>query len=135
LNWYGAAIVSKRKKSLGHKTIAGIAVDGIAWDKGHRENADLDGFVKMAEITENLHRSELTTAQRNEFLAEWVSLVEKRGPDIGAPLRNPKTPGRKPSHAVAEVAKISGLYPKTVKHAIKTTKVSPEVKAAADVPG
>jgi ParB-like chromosome segregation protein Spo0J len=121
--------------SLGMKTITAIAVDGLGWDKGHRENADLDDYVKMAEITENLHRSELTTAQRNEFLAEWVSLVEKRGPQIGAPLRNAKTPGPKPSRAVAEVAKAAGLGTKTVKEAIKSTKVAPEVKAAADDAG
>jgi hypothetical protein len=66
---------------LGMKTIAAIAVDGLAWDQGHRENADLDEFVKMTEIAENLHRFDLTTQERNEQLAVWVAMIEKRGPE------------------------------------------------------
>jgi hypothetical protein len=122
--------------SLGMKTIAAIAVDGLGWDQGHRENADLDDFVKMTELAENLHRSELTTSQRDEFLAEWVALVEKRGPQLGGGRQVPKKkPGPKPSPAMAEVAKTSGIGLKTVKEAVAKSKVSPEVKAAADHAG
>jgi hypothetical protein len=85
----------------------------------------------MMEIAENLHRCELTTSQRNEHLARWVDLIEKRKPDIAAAASISK-PGRKPSRAVAEVAKLSGLGRQAVKEAIKTAKLSPEVKAAAD---
>jgi len=133
LVWGGHRLAASQ--SLGHKMIAAIAVDRLGWDHGHRENADLDDFVKMTEIAENLHRSDLTTQERNEQLAIWVALLEKRTPISDAAQPNSKKPGPKPSRAVAEVAKVSGLSTKTVKEAIKTTKVSPEVKAAADDAG
>jgi hypothetical protein len=87
---------------------------------------------KLVEIAENLHRAELTTQERNEHLAQWVGLLEKRGPPISDAERPISKPGRKPSPAVDAAAKMSGLSPKTVRQAIKTTKVSPAVKAAAD---
>jgi ParB-like chromosome segregation protein Spo0J len=117
---------------LGMKTITAIPVDSRARDQGHEEGAAVDDFVKMTEIAENVHRSDLTTQERNEQLAIWVALLEKRMPISDADPLIPKKPGRKPSRAVAEVAKASGLSTKTVKESIKTTKVAPEVKAAAD---
>jgi ParB-like chromosome segregation protein Spo0J len=87
--------------------------------------------VEMMEIAENLHRCELTTSQRNEHFARWVDLLEKRKPDIAAAASISK-PGRKPSRAIAEVAKRSGMSRQAVKEAVKTAKLSPEVKAAAD---
>ncbi|MGX1325431.1 ParB-like chromosome segregation protein Spo0J [Bradyrhizobium liaoningense] len=112
--------------SLGWEKIAVIDVSAICED-------DEDATIKMMEIAENLHRAELTTQQRNEHLAEWVTLLEKRPPPISdAEQPISSKPGRKPSRAVASVAKISGLTTKTVKEAIKSTKVSLAVKAAAD---
>jgi ParB-like chromosome segregation protein Spo0J len=101
-------------------------VIGAAGFPGHEEHA------KLSEIAENLHRAELTTQQRNEYLAEWVMLLEKLAPPISDAERPISKPGRKPSPAVDAAAKMSGLSPKTVRQAIKSTKVSPEVKAAAD---
>ena len=93
-----------------------------------------DAFAKLAEIAENLFRANLTIQQRNEHLALWVEWREKFGltpiSDSESPISG--KPGRKPSRAIAAAAKMSGLTPKTVKQAIRTTKVSPEVKAAAD---
>ena len=40
---------------------------------------DLDGVRrKLWEIAENLHRAELTVAERSEHIAEWIRLVEER---------------------------------------------------------
>jgi ParB-like chromosome segregation protein Spo0J len=114
-------------RSLGWEKIDAVDVNAAC-----TEDDDLDDHARMVEIAENLHRSELTTSERNELLADWVALIEKRGPDIGDRRRYPGKPGRKPSQAVAKVAKVSGLSTKTVKEAIKTTQVSPEVKVAAD---
>lgn len=112
-------------KSLGWKTITVVDVSD-----------DLDDCsapgLKMMEIAENLHRAELTPQQRNECLAQWVALYEKTPPISDAEQPISSKPGRKPSRAVAAVAKMSGLGTKTVKEAIKSTKVSPAVKAAAD---
>jgi ParB-like chromosome segregation protein Spo0J len=91
-----------------------------------------DDAVEMMEIAENLYRSDLTTGQRNEHLARWVALVERRKPDIEATASISKKPGRKPSRAVVTVAKQFGLSTQTVKEAIKTAKLAPKVKAAAN---
>jgi ParB-like chromosome segregation protein Spo0J len=106
----------------------------LGWEKidATDVNAESDDHAKMVEIAENLHRNDLTTSQRNELRAAWVALLEKQGPDIGDRRRYPQKPGRKPSPSVGKVAKASGLSTKTVKEAIKTTKVSPAVKKAAD---
>jgi ParB/RepB/Spo0J family partition protein len=109
---------------LGADTIEGIVVGMVGFE---------DDRAKLQEIAENLHRAELTTQQRNEHLAQWVALLEKRGPPISdAEQPISSKPGRKPSPAIAAAAKMSGLTPKTVKEAIKSTKVSSVVKAAAD---
>jgi ParB/RepB/Spo0J family partition protein len=110
---------------LGADTIEGIVVGMVGFE---------DDRAKLQEIAENLHRAELTTQQRNECLAEWVRLLEKLGvaTRISDAERPISKPGRKPSPAVDAAAKMSGLSPKTVRQAIKTTKVSPAVKKAAD---
>jgi ParB/RepB/Spo0J family partition protein len=112
---------------LGIKEVAVIDVD--------RFGDGSDDFAKMMEIAENLHRAELTTSQRDEHLAAWVELLEKRPPISDVAASDIGKPGPKPSPAIAEVAKVTGLTPKTVKQAIKTTKVSPEVRDAADAAG
>ena len=115
-------------RSLGWKKIAVVEPVDILT----AEDSYLDDYaLETMEIAENLHRCELTTSQRNGHLARWVDLIEKRKPDIAAAASISK-PGRKPSRAVAEVAKLSGLGRQAVKEAIKTAKLSPEVKAAAD---
>jgi ParB-like chromosome segregation protein Spo0J len=115
--------------SLGLRTISAISVDAVGWDRGHRE--DLDDFVKMAEISENLHRSDLTTQERSEQLATWVELLERTRPISDAEQPNSRKPGPKPSRAIAEVSRATGLSTKTIKQAIASTKLSPAVKTAA----
>jgi ParB-like chromosome segregation protein Spo0J len=85
-------------RSLGWEKIAVV-------QKDEQPEEDLDdSAAEMMEIAENLHRSDLTTSQRNEHLAAWVDLLEKRKPDIEAPASiSKKKPGRKPSPAVAAV--------------------------------
>jgi hypothetical protein len=121
--------------SLGLRTISAISVDALGWDRGHCEDGDIDDFVKMAEISENLHRSDLTTQERSEHFATWVELLERTRPISGAEQPNSGKPGPKPSQAVAEVSRATGLSTKTIKQAIASTKVSPKVKAASDDAG
>jgi ParB/RepB/Spo0J family partition protein len=103
-------------RSLGQDEIAAIYVE-----------SGFNSTFEMMEIAENLHRADLTTQERNEHLARWVALLEKRKPlDIGAAAPISKKPGRKPSVAVAEVAKRSGLATKTIKEAVKTASLAPE---------
>jgi ParB-like chromosome segregation protein Spo0J len=123
--------------SLGMETIDAVAVDGLSWDRGFRDDAERDDFEKLAEISENLHRYELKTVHRDELLAKWVSLLEKHGTELGKRSRVPvpRKPGPKPSAAIAAVASASGMGQKTVKEAVRASKVSQDVKDAADRAG
>jgi hypothetical protein len=92
-----------------------------------------DDYTKLVEITENLHRAELTTQQRNEQLAAWVELYNRNTPQPNSDAEQPNSkPGPKPDPGVVAAAKMTGRTTKNIKEAIKTTKVSPAVKAAAD---
>src|SRR5919205_961671 len=51
---------------LGHKDIAVIEFDGDEID------------AKLWEISENLHRAELTKLERNEHIDEWRRLVQEK---------------------------------------------------------
>jgi ParB family chromosome partitioning protein len=53
-------------RRLGWKVIAAIIVD---WEPDQR---------RMWEISENLHRAELKALERDEQIAEWIELVERR---------------------------------------------------------
>jgi ParB family chromosome partitioning protein len=53
-------------RRLGWKVIAAIIVD---WEPDQR---------RMWEISENLHRAELKALERDEQIAEWINLVERR---------------------------------------------------------
>jgi ParB family chromosome partitioning protein len=53
-------------RRLGWKVIAAIIVD---WEPDQR---------RMWEISENLHRAELKALERDEQIAEWIKLVERR---------------------------------------------------------
>jgi hypothetical protein len=119
-------------KELGWEKIDAVEIRSkLLVPKGCMET--WDDYTKLVEITENLHRAELTTQQRNEHLAAWVELYNRNTPqpNSGSGGSNSK-PGPKPDPGVIAAAKMSGLTRNDVKRAIKTTKVSPAVKAAAD---
>ena len=93
----------------------------------------LNDYTTMVEITENLHRAELTAQQRNEQLAIWVELYNRNTPQPNLETRSPSSkPGPKPDPGIEAAAKMTGLTSKDVRRAIKTTEVSPAVKEAAD---
>jgi len=118
---------------LGWKTIQAVAVDGLAYDRGLREDADITNYVQLTEITENLHRAELTTEQRNEQLAIWVEIYNRNLPLPNLATEPPNSkPGPKPDLGILAAAKLTGRTKKHVKDVIRSTKISPEVKAAAD---
>jgi ParB-like chromosome segregation protein Spo0J len=117
-------------KTLGWKKIDAVEIPNRVLRPKCQQG--FDDYAKLVEITENLHRAELTTMQRNEQIAAWVELYNQNKPPNSGSERPNSKPGPKPSLAIAALAKMSGLTTKTVQRAIKSTTVSPEVKAAAD---
>jgi ParB-like chromosome segregation protein Spo0J len=118
-------------KTVGWEKIDAVEIHQIVLTPNCQEG--YDDYTKLVEITENLHRAELTTQQRNEQLAAWVELYNRNAPQRNSDAEQPNSkPGPKPDPGVAAAARMTGRTPKNIKEAIKTTKVSPAVKAAAD---
>lgn len=107
-----------------------------------------DDDIRLWEISENLHRAELTVQERSDHTAEWVKIVvektakaDKAG-QSGQVVRNEskREDGRGHRHAggIAQAARelpVSGntdeAKRKNVERAVKIASIAPEAKAAA----
>ena len=96
--------------------------------------------ARMWEISENLHRAELTALEHDEQAAEWVRLTAADQPFSG---QNVQKKGRgRPQGGISEAArklpvkgKTHAAKRKTVARAIKVDSILPEAKEAAKKAG
>lgn len=120
-------------RRLGHRHIDCIVAD----------IADID--AELMEISENLHRAELSALQRDEQIARWIDLTKtKRGvgtqpdhePSVPALVSRQvdAKPGR-PEGGVRAAARELGLSEPDARRAVKVASLSPEAKAAAVATG
>lgn len=86
--------------------------------------------AEMWEISENLHRAELTVLQRSEQVARWVVLADKVS-QLATPLggRQPKDEG------IRKAARDLNIPKDAVHRSKKIADLSPEAKAAAQETG
>ena len=97
---------------------------------------------QLWEISENLHRSDLTVMQRTLALGRWVRLVgkklkenERTAAESFAPVGGAKTAGR-PESGVRLAARSLGVPETTARRAVKiTTNLTKEAQKAAEVLG
>lgn len=91
--------------------------------------------AELIEISENLHRSDLSELDRSVMMARWVQLTmmnlnstqvvsKSKSPD------NPKGAGRPPS-GIREAAKALGIGREDARRAVKIASLSPEAKKLA----
>lgn len=100
----------------------------LGWEK-------IDCFVldcsedeaEMWEISENLHRAELTVVQRSEQVARWAELA-------GRVLRQLDAKGR-PESGNRKAARELNIPEPEVRRAVKIASLTPEAKAAASENG
>ncbi|MGY3605139.1 MULTISPECIES: ParB/RepB/Spo0J family partition protein [unclassified Bradyrhizobium] len=85
--------------------------------------------AQLLEISENLHRAELSALERAEQIAKWVELVERRRVSIQSELK-PRSGGR-PESGQAHAARELGLSQPDVHRAVKVASITPEAKQAA----
>lgn len=108
-------------RSLGWEEIDAFLVDGDKID------------LRLREISENLHRAELTVQERSEQIAEWADLCEQKAKvsQLVTPLggHQPKESG------VRKAAKELGLGAMDVSRAKQIASITPEAKAAAEKVG
>lgn len=82
---------------------------------------------RLWEISENLHRAELTALERDKLVAEWVELT---GENIGATCAENKGRGR-PQSGVNEASRQLGIERTDVQRALKVASLSPEAQDVA----
>jgi ParB family transcriptional regulator, chromosome partitioning protein len=82
-------------------------------------------------VAENLHRADLTSLQRSEFVAEWERLVkqEKGAQDAQPGGRQPKDKG------ISKTAKQLGITRDEVRRSMAVAKISRKAKHAAEAAG
>jgi ParB/RepB/Spo0J family partition protein len=75
---------------------------------------DDDRDARLTEIVENLHRAELTDAERREHINEWVRLTADKLPHDAAVSGRGLAEGRGNEGAISKAAKSLGLSKDTI---------------------
>ncbi len=83
---------------------------------------------RMIEISENLHRAELTALERGRLVKEWAELV---GESVSAQLAQKLPQGGRPVGGTSEAARQLGLDRDAVRRCVKIASLSPEAQAVA----
>jgi ParB-like chromosome segregation protein Spo0J len=101
-------------RSLGWDRIDAVYIDGDERD------------ARLWEISENLHRADLTVLERDEHVAEWIALTAGA---IGASCANSSKPG--PKGAVRAAARDLGVDRDDARRAQKVASLPEDAKQAA----
>jgi len=100
---------------------------------------DPDGDeVRLWEISENLHRAELTVQERAEHIAEWIRLTaEKQSPAQLAPVKSRREDGRGGGvgQGINAAVRELGIDRTEAQRAVKIDAIAPEAKEAARAAG
>jgi hypothetical protein len=79
------------------------------------------------EITENLHRAELTVLERSEQIEEWRVLTNQRVVQVAHP-----SGGEQPTQAgVSETARNLGIGRREIQRSSRIASIAPEARQAA----
>ena len=87
---------------------------------------DNEDRARLWEIAENLHRADLTTLERSEHIAEWVSLSDKL-----AQVAPVSKGGRGNEGGIRAAARELGIDRDQANRAVKVASIAPEAKQAA----
>lgn len=99
----------------------------LGWDKIECFVLDCsEDEAEMWEISENLHRAELTVVQRSEQVARWVELADKVSAQVA-----PKPQGGRPESGDRKAARDLNLDRTEVQRAVKIASLTPEAKEVA----
>jgi ParB/RepB/Spo0J family partition protein len=99
--------------------------------------SDDEDAARLWEIAENLHRADLTALQRDEHVAEWIRLSEKRAADIEAVAQvEPRdSKGKFKESGIRAAARELGVERNTAQRAVKVDSLTDEAKEVAKEAG
>jgi ParB-like chromosome segregation protein Spo0J len=83
--------------------------------------------IRLWEISENLHRAELTALERDEQIAEWLRLSEAK---VVSDKLSETSKGGRPGLVTAS-SKAIGIHERDARRAVQVDTLSPEAKKAA----
>ena len=94
-----------------------------------------DVEARLWEISENLHRSELTVLERSEQVSEWVSLTEAKISTSVSGQVDHKPRGGRPTGGVAAASREIGVDRNEARRSDKIASLTDEAKEAAKEAG
>jgi ParB-like chromosome segregation protein Spo0J len=86
--------------------------------------------ARLWEISENLHRADLTQLQRKEQIAEWIRLTDEKNNNCRNAAVIKRGPGQ-PEGGLSAAAREIGVKRTSAQEAIKVASLSDEAKVAA----
>jgi ParB-like chromosome segregation protein Spo0J len=88
--------------------------------------------ARMWEITENLHRAELTPVERAEHVAEWIRLRDLQSAQVD-PIESKRSDGRghRPRSGINEAARQLGIDRRAVQRALKIASLKQQIRDQA----
>lgn len=104
------------------------AAKKLGWEKIDTQIIDGDEIdARLAEIAENLHRSELSVQERSDHIAEWIRLTEQR---ISS-RAGTKSGAGAPERGVRAAARELGITRMTAHRAVKIASISDDARKEA----
>jgi ParB/RepB/Spo0J family partition protein len=86
---------------------------------------------RLIEITENLHRNDLTALERSKLVAEWVELTNQSAQVEQVESKRADGRGHRPKGGDAEASRQLGLSRGDIQRSKKIANLSPEAQQAA----
>ncbi|WP_453968132.1 hypothetical protein [Amorphus sp. MBR-141] len=104
------------------------AAKKLGWEKIDAYLVECDDTdAELWEISENLHRSELTALERQEQIARWVELTDQKV--SGQVAQKPQ--GGRPEGGLSAATRELGVERTAARRAVKVASLTDEAKAAA----
>lgn len=127
LNPIGVRLIEEKPRLVygRHRLVAAGQLGWAAIDS-HIIEAD-DRRARMAEIAENLHRSELTAQDRADQIAAWIKLCDE---EVSAQVAQKTGPGR-PEGGLSAAARELGIDRDAARRAQTIASLSAEAKTVA----
>jgi phage N-6-adenine-methyltransferase len=123
--WDGESTSSYEVVAGGHRLEAARSL-GWEWIEAKVVHNRLD--ARLVTITENLHRNELSALERDEQIAEWIELTDRKG--VSSQVET-KPQGGRPEGGVRAAARELGIDKNDAHRAVKVAGLSPDAKEEA----